>query len=104
MSEQRHADRGAVGQECQRIAVGAARERGAGRGNAAGAGHVLDEEVLPELLAQGLRDKPRRDVGDAAGAERQDHAHRMIRIFGLGACRGRGKAGGNQCQRKIAAR
>src|ERR1700722_7867953 len=63
--EQRHADRGAVGQERQRIAVGAARQRGAGRGNAAGAGHVLDDEILPELFAQGLRDKPCRDVDNA---------------------------------------
>jgi hypothetical protein len=55
---------------------------------------------LPEFFAQGLRDKPRRDVGDAAGAERQDHAHRMIRIFGLSMDGGRGEADGNQRQRE----
>ena len=77
------ADRGAVGEERQRIAIGRARDHGARRGDAAGARHVLDDEILAELLAELFGDQPRGDIGDAAGAERNDDAHRMVRISRL---------------------
>ena len=63
------------------------------RGDPAGAGIVLDHEILAEFLAEFFRDKTCRDVGDAARAERQDDANRTIRV-----CRLRVRAiGGKIC-------
>src|SRR5580704_1380552 len=59
---------------------------GAGLGGLAGADiaartrHVLDIELLPELLRQLLRDEAGRDIGWTAGRERDDHPHRPRRI------------------------
>src|ERR1700694_3199168 len=47
---------------------------------AAGAGLVLDEELLAELLAELLSEQARHDVGWAARRERHDDAHGMARI------------------------
>jgi len=69
MVEQGHADRGAVSQEDERIAVLSAFERRTRRRYAAGARIVLDDKALAELAAERLGDEPRGDVGDAARAE-----------------------------------
>ncbi len=76
----RLADRGAVGDEAERIAVGRGGDHRARRGDAAGARHVLDHEALAELLAELVGGEPRGRVGDAAGSERQDHPHRPAGI------------------------
>jgi hypothetical protein len=49
---------------------------------AAGAGLVLDDELLAELLGDLGRDDPRRNIGGLAGLERNDELHRPRRPFG----------------------
>ena len=49
---------------------------------AAGAGVVLDIELLLEIFRQLLRDQPRHHVGRAAGRERHDDLHRLVGIAG----------------------
>ena len=58
---------------------------------AAGAGDVLDVELLAELLRQLLRDQPSGDVGHAARRERHDDLDRLVRIL-LRECRARSSA------------
>jgi len=43
--------------------------------NAAAAGPVLDDECLPDLLADLIEHEPRHDVVGAAGGERADDQH-----------------------------
>ena len=43
------------------------------------AGHVLDDDALAEFLAELVGHDARGDVGDAAGAERQDDLDRLFR-------------------------
>ena len=74
------ADRGAVGDETERVAVGRGGDHRARGGDAAGTRHVLDHEALAELLAELVGGEPRGHVGDAAGPERQDHPHRPAGI------------------------
>ena len=81
--EQGDADRGAVGEQRQRIAVRRRRYHRSRRGDAAGAGLILDVKALPELVAEFVRDDARGDVGDAAGGERQHDAHGPVGIAGL---------------------
>ena len=81
--EQRDADRGAVGQQRQRRAVGRRRDHRPRRGDAAGAGLVLDVEALPELVGELFRDDARGDIGDAAGRERQHDANGLVGVFGF---------------------
>ena len=104
--EQRDADRGAVGQQRQRIAVGRRGDHRPGGGDAAGAGLVLDVEALPELVAELFRDDARGDVGDAAGRKRQHDAHRLVGIAGLrtGRMRSRERRYGAAISRENAAR
>jgi hypothetical protein len=52
----------------------------AGRGVAAGATHVLDDELLAETVGQFLRDEARDDVGRSAGRKPDDDAHLPVRI------------------------
>ena len=58
-------------------------KHGARRRDAAGARHVLDDEILAELFAELLGDEPRGDVGNAARPERQNDAHRLVGIIRL---------------------
>ena len=81
--EQGDADRGAVGKQRQRVAVWWRRDHRSGRGDAAGAGLVLDVKTLPKLVAELFRNDARRDVGDAAGGKRQNDAHGLVGIAGL---------------------
>ena len=74
--EQRDADRGAVGDQPDGVAVRRRVDHGVGGADAAGAGHVLDHEALAELVAELLGDEARGDVGDAARPERQHDLHR----------------------------
>jgi hypothetical protein len=69
------ADRGAVGDEPERVAVGRLGEHGARRRDAARPGLIFHHETLPELVAELLGGQPRRDVGDPRGGERQDETH-----------------------------
>ena len=87
--EQRHADRGAVGEECERVTVRRRLEHCVRRGDPAGAGIVFDHEILAEFLTEFFRDKTCRDVGDAARAERQDDANRTIGVCRLARTRHR---------------
>jgi hypothetical protein len=50
---------------------------------AAGAGAVLDDHRLANLLAQLVGEQPRHDVGGAARGERRNEADRLGRV-GLG--------------------
>jgi len=77
------ADRGAVGDEPDRIAVGGLGEHRARRRDAAGAGLIFHYEPLAELVAELLGGDPRGDVGDAGGAEGQDEPHRTDGIMRL---------------------
>jgi len=91
--EQRHADRGAVGQHDQRVAVSGRAQRRARRGDAAGAGLILDVKALLELFGEFFGDDARGRIRDAAGRKRHDQADRTIRIIGLGE---RGKHGADR--------
>jgi hypothetical protein len=51
-----------------------------GRGVAAGATHVLDDELLAETVGKLLCDEARDDVGRAAGRKAYDDAHLPVRI------------------------
>ena len=92
MTEQRHADGRAVGEEGERVAVGGALQHGMRRGDAAGSRHILDDEILAQFLTELLGDQTRRDVGNAAGPEWHKDADRMV---GIGRLRRRdgGQAG-----------
>ena len=84
--------------EGDRVAVGRRAERRRHADIAAGAGPVLDDELLPQVIRQVLADDARDDVVGAARRERDDPAHRPRRI-GLrardaGGDRQRGRAGG----------
>ena len=83
----------------QRVAVGRRARRHLGAEAAARAGAVLDHEGLAERLAHALAAQPRDEVRIAAGRERHDHAHRLVRIGGVGGarqsgCERRGRDGG----------
>ena len=57
---------------------------------AAGAADIVDIELLSELLAQFLSNRPRKDIGRAAGRKWHDHAHRSFGIaLGSGDVRNR---------------
>ena len=64
----------------QRVAVGFGLRDRAGSDGAAGAGAVVDDDGLTELLADVLADQPRQNVGDASGAGRHDHLDGARRI------------------------
>ena len=68
----------------QRVAVGGRARDAFDRDRAAGAGAVLDHELLAEHVAEALRDDARHAVGVAAGRERHDDLHRPVRpVLGL---------------------
>jgi hypothetical protein len=57
---------------------------------AAGAADIVDIELLSELLAQFLSNRPRKDIGRAAWRKWHDHAHRSFGIaLGSGDARNR---------------
>ena len=72
-----------VAQE-QRVAVGLRAGGRLGSDIGAGAGLVLDDELLPELLAHGGEDETREEIRPAAGRIGNDHRDRPCRIGGLG--------------------
>ena len=63
----------------------------AGRGVAARAADVLDEELLAESVGELLRHDARDDVGRTAGGKADDHAHRPARIALRRGCRDAGQ-------------
>ncbi len=71
----------------QRVAVGRRVHDRFGGDVAAGAGAVLDDELLAEPVRQPLRHQPRHDVERAAGGEPDDYPHRprWIRLRQTGA-------------------
>jgi hypothetical protein len=77
---QRHVDRERLRAEMERVAVGRRLRRRGGADVAAGAGAVLDDDVLPPRLGQLLRDDPAERVDGAAGGERDQHANRPLGI------------------------
>ena len=81
--EQRLADRGAVAGQRQRVAVRRGGGAGLGGDDAAGAGPVVDHELLAEALLQLLGHQARGDVGDAARPVGHDDADRTVGIPGL---------------------
>jgi hypothetical protein len=68
------------------------------RDPAAGAGLVLDDHRLADIVGELLADQPREQVVAAAGREPHDHPDRPGRIVGLRPCRGGRRAEG--CERK----
>jgi hypothetical protein len=44
---------------------------------------ILDAKALSEPVAEFFGNNPRRDIGDAAGRERQNDAHSFVRIAGV---------------------
>ena len=82
----------------QRVAVGRRAHDRLDGDIAAGAGPVLDQKILTDMLRQPLAQQPRDHVGRAAGIEADDQPHRPRRK-GFGARdarrrRQRGHAGG----------
>src|ERR1700757_4600738 len=75
------ADRGAVGDEADGVAVGRLREHPARCRDAARSGLIFHHETLPELVAELLGRETGGDVGDAGGCERQDEADRTVGII-----------------------
>ena len=87
-----------------RVAVRRGVRRQLGADHAAGAGAVVDDHLLAELVAHLLRDDAADHVVAAAGRERNDQPDRPVGIIRLR--RGRGgerdqKSGGGQQQRRI---
>ena len=73
----------------ERVAVGRGLGDQFGADIVAGAGLVLDDELLAELLAQPISDNARDDVGRSAGRIADDDAHRVVGIAGrprVGGC------------------
>ena len=64
----------------QRVAIGGRSGDRLGPDVAAGAGAVLDDELLAEAIRQPLTHQPRLDVGGSAGGKADDDAHRPGRI------------------------
>ena len=59
--------------------------RGLGADVSAGAGLVVDEDLLAQRLAEVLGDQAGRDIGALPGLVRHDQAHRLV---GIGLRRG----------------
>ena len=78
----------------QCVAVRLRRGHGVGGDDAAGAGTVLDHDLLAGALGELLADQADGDVGEPAGAERHDDADRAA---GVGRLRARG-ADGSACR------
>ena len=74
--EQRHADRGRGRKKSDGIAVGRRRQHRGRRGDAAGAGLVVDHDLAVEPRAELVREQPQREVGDRSGGEWRDDADR----------------------------
>ena len=74
------------GGEKQRVAVGGRARRELGADGAAGAGAVVDDDLLAVGGAELLRDEARQHVVAAAGGKGDDEAHRLRRV---GLCRRR---------------
>ena len=76
----RRIDRMRDGDDQQRVAVGRRLRHQFGADDAAGAGLVLDDELLAEPLAEAAQlDDARQDVVQPARRERHDHPHRLVR-------------------------
>ena len=80
--EERGVDRVVGADHEQRIAVRRAADDSFGRDVAAGARAILDDELLAELVGQGLHDEARQDVDRLPGGKADDEAHRL-RWIGL---------------------
>jgi len=61
-----------VDREKQRVAIGLGTGGSRGSGGAAGAAAIVDDDILPERLAQRLAQDARRGIGRAAGREVDD--------------------------------
>ena len=78
----------------ERVAIRRGFDDDAVADDAGGAGAIVDDKGLPELLGELLRDDAAGQVERAAGGERHDYAHRPVRIS-VGAVR---RGGVQQCQ------
>jgi hypothetical protein len=67
-----------AGREEEGVAVGCGLGRFGRADIAAGAATVLDHHRVAPHLRELLADDPRRDVGRAAGRERDDESHRLV--------------------------
>src|SRR5215468_5094896 len=61
-----------VDREKQRVAIGLGTGGSRGSGGAAGAAAIVDDDILPERLAQRLAQDARRGIGRASGREIDD--------------------------------
>ena len=69
-----------TGDQKQRVAVGRRLHRRLGRDVGAGAGPIIDDELLAEPLRQPFRRQPRHGVGGTAGRKAAQDVHRTRRI------------------------
>jgi hypothetical protein len=102
----RRADgRGGADQE-QRVAVGRRGDDGFDPDRAAGAGAVLDDELLAKPLRQPFANEPGKNVGRAAGSKADDHMYRPcpISLRGSDADCGRTDGGGRRQMEEFSAR
>src|SRR5688572_8929558 len=67
----------------QRVTVGRRLDRKVGRDGRAGAGFVLDDHLLAELLGERYGDRTAENVGDSAGGETDHESHRLVGIVAL---------------------
>ena len=77
----------------QRVAIGACLRHGLRAGSSPGTRQIFDDDALPQLRRQRLRDEARRDVGWPSRRERHDD---LDQPFGVGLCVGRMTAGHGQ--------
>ena len=82
------------------VAVGRRREHGFDREVVAGAGLVLDDELLAGLLRQVLPDQARQDVGGAARHVADEPVDRLGRIVGAPNAGSARSGSGDQAQRR----
>ena len=95
LPEQRNRQRVAVAHQQQGVAIGTGLRHPLRGDDAAGAGPVVDHHRLAQRARHGLAHGARREVGDAAGAERHDQRDRSLGKTGLGTHAERRGGGGH---------
>jgi hypothetical protein len=78
--EVRIGDEGRVRRDQQRVAVGRGLGHGFGADLAGGARLVLHHHLLAQAFREPLRQRARKNVGDAARGKRHDNVNRLARI------------------------
>jgi hypothetical protein len=77
---ERDVDRVRRADDEERVAIGRRPHHELGAEIGAGAGPILDDELLAGTLGQPLADQPSGDVGRASRGKGHDHPHRLHRI------------------------